>query len=65
MKGGDRDVYQKEKTKGGYNFIIDSKKINISEFLNKISKNIQIEDVEIDNENIDNMIVNLYEEFKI
>lgn len=60
-----KGIIKKEKTKEGYNFIIDSKQINISEFLNKVSKNIQIEDVEIDNENIDNMIVNLYEEFKI
>jgi len=26
---------------------------------------VQIEDVEIDNENLDNMIVNLYEDLKI
>lgn len=60
-----KGIIKKEKIKDGYRFIIDSKQINISEFLNKISKSIQIEDVEIDNENIDNMIVNLYEEFKI
>lgn len=58
-------VLKKEKTKDGYNFIIDSKKLNISEFLNDISKKAQIEDVEIDNENLDNMIVNLYENLKI
>ena len=58
-------VLRKEKTKDGYNFIIDSKKLNISEFLNDISKKAQIEDVEIDNENLDNMIVNLYENLKI
>lgn len=60
-----KGVVEKNKTKDGYNFVIDSKKINVSEFLNLISKKAQIEDVEIDNENIDNMIVNLYEEFKI
>ena len=58
-------IVEKEKIKEGYNFIIDSKKLNISEFLNLVSKEVAIEDVEIDNENIDNMIVNLYEEFKI
>ena len=58
-------IVKKEKVKDGYSFIIDSKKLNISEFLNIISKEVAIEDVEIDNENIDNMIVNLYEEFKI
>lgn len=58
-------VLKKEKTKDGYNFVIDSKKLNISDFLNDISKKAQIEDVEIDNENLDNMIVNLYENLKI
>lgn len=58
-------VLSKEKTKEGYNFVIDSKKLNISKFLNEISKKAQIEDVEIDNENLDNMIVNLYENLKI
>lgn len=58
-------VLKKEKIKGGYNFVIDSRKLNISDFLNDISKKAQIEDVEIDNENLDNMIVNLYENLKI
>ena len=60
-----KGIIKKQKDKEGYNFIIDSKQLNISDFLNMISKKIQIEDVEIDNENIDNMIVNLYEEFNI
>ena len=60
-----KGILKKEKTKDGYDFIIDSKQLNISEFLNIISKKIQIEDVEIDNENLDNMIVNLYEDLKI
>ena len=60
-----KGVIKKEKNKEGYNFIIDSKQINISEFLNLISKKWQIEDIEIDNESLDNMIVNLYEELKI
>ena len=61
MKG----VLKKVKEKDGYAFIIDSKQLNISDFLNVISKQVQIEDVEIDNENLDNMIVNLYEDLKI
>ena len=60
-----KGIIKKEKDKNGYKFIIDSKQLNISEFLNLISKKIQIEDVEIDNENLDNMIVNLYEDLKI
>ena len=60
-----KGIIQKEKVKDGYNFYIDSKTINISDFLSIISKKVQIEDVEIDNENLDNMIVNLYEDLKI
>lgn len=60
-----KGIIQKEKVKDGYNFCIDSKTINISDFLSIISKKVQIEDVEIDNENLDNMIVNLYEDLKI
>lgn len=60
-----KGIIKKEKDKEGYNFIIDSKQLNISEFLNIISKKIQIEDVEIDNENLDNMIINMYEELEI
>lgn len=60
-----KGIIQKEKVKDGYNFCIDSKTINISDFLSIISKKAQIEDVEIDNENLDNMIVNLYEDLKI
>ena len=60
-----KGIIKKQKDKDGYSFIIDSKQLNISDFLNMISKKIQIEDVEIDNENIDNIIVKLYEEYKI
>lgn len=60
-----KGIIKKEKYKEGYSFIIDSKQLNISNFLNEISKKVRIEDVEIDNENLDNMIVNLYEELKI
>lgn len=60
-----KGIIQKEKVKDGYNFCIDSKTINISDFLSIISKKVQIEDVEVDNENLDNMIVNLYEDLKI
>ena len=57
--------HKQEKTIDGYNFVIDSKIITISDFLNMISKKIIIDDVEIDNENIDNIIVNLYKEYQI
>ncbi len=60
-----KGIIEKKKTSDGYKFTIDSKIINISDFLNLISKNISIDDVEIDNENIDNIIVKLYEEYNI
>ena len=60
-----KGIILKEKTIDGYNFVIDSKLITISDFLNIISKKVVIDDVEIDNENIDNIIVNLYKEYKI
>ena len=60
-----KGIIKKEKNKEGYNFIIDAKILNISEFLNIISKKGNIEDIEIDNESLDNMIVNLYGELKI
>lgn len=60
-----KGIIKKEKNKEGYNFVIDAKILNISEFLNIISKKGNIEDIEIDNESLDNMIVNLYGELKI
>lgn len=60
-----KGIIKKEKTTDGYKFTIDSKIINISDFLNLISKNISIDDVEIDNENIDNIIVKLYKEYNV
>ena len=60
-----KGIIKKEKIKDGYKVVIDSKIINISEFLNMVSKKISIKDIEIDNENIDNIIVKLYEEYKI
>lgn len=60
-----KGLLSQKKTKTGYDFIIDSKIINISEFINKISSKISIEDIEIDNENIDNVIIELYKEYQI
>lgn len=58
-------VLKKEKINGGYNFIIDSNKLTISKFVNYLSKNYSIDDIDIDNENIDDMILKLYDEYKI
>ena len=60
-----KGIISKEKTSDGYKFIIDSKQLNISSFLGKVSSKINVKDIEIDNDNIDNIIVKLYEDYKI
>ena len=60
-----KGIKTKKKTKDGYDLVIDTKEISISELLNKISKKITIEDIDIENESIDNLIVKLYEDYKI
>lgn len=58
-------VIKKEKINGGYNFIIDSNVLTISKFVNYLSKTYSIDDIDIDNESIDDMILKLYDEYKI
>ncbi len=53
------------KNKDGYDLIINLKELGISEILNEISKNVKIEDIEIENETIDSIIVKLYKDYKI
>ena len=60
-----KGIVEKHKTKEGYTFTINSKELKISEFLQLISKKIEIEDIEIESENIDEVIVKLYEEYNI
>ena len=60
-----KGVIKKDKIEGGYSFIIDSNILTISKFVNYLSKNYSIEDIDIDNENIDDMILKLYDEYKI
>ena len=45
--------------------LVDVRKIEISEFIKYISSKISITDIDIDTGNIDNLIVKLYEDFKI
>ena len=55
-----------EKIKDGkIEFTIDIRKIEISKFINYLTKKISIIDIDIDSGNIDNVIIKLYEEFKI
>ena len=60
-----RKKKQKTKNKEGYDLVIDTRYLSISELLNLVSKKITIDDVEIDHEDIDNIIVKLYEDYKI
>lgn len=55
-----------EKIKDGkIEFTIDIRKIEISKFINYLTNKISIIDIDIDSGNIDNVIIKLYEEFKI
>lgn len=60
-----KGILQKNKTNIGYDLVIDTRILSISELLNKISKNTIIEDVEISNESIDSIIIKLYQDYKI
>lgn len=60
-----KGIVNQKKTSIGYKFIIDIRIISISNFLNYLSEKFNIVDIEIDNENIDNIIVKLYQEYKI
>ena len=60
-----KGLKSKKKNRDGYDLIIDTKDITISELLNKVSKKITIEDIDIENETIDNIIVKLYEDYEI
>lgn len=60
-----KGIIKQEKINGGYNFIIDSNILTISKFINHLSKNYAISDIEIDNENIDDVILKLYTDFQI
>jgi len=52
-------------TKEGLEFTIDIRKVEISDFIKLISSKISIIDIDVDTGNIDDLIVRLYEEYKI
>ncbi len=58
-------VVSQHKTDAGYLFQIDTNKLSISNFLKYLSEKTNLEDVDIENENIDDLIIKLYKEFKI
>ena len=58
-------IVDKKDTKNGVEFTIDIRKIEISDFIKLISSKVSIIDIDIDSGNIDDLIVKLYEEYKI
>ncbi len=58
-------VVSQTNTKEGIEFVIDIRKTEISDFINLISSKISIIDIAVDSGNIDELIVRLYEDFKI
>ena len=60
-----KGVLSTKKVDDGYNIIIDEKDISVSEFLKYLSSKIDISDIDIENENIDNIIISLYEEYNV
>ena len=58
-------IVEKNNIDDGIEFIIDIRKIEINEFIKLISSKLSIIDIDIDSGNIDELIVKLYEDFKI
>ena len=65
LKTNEEYVVEQKNIDGGIEFIIDIRKIEINEFIKLISSKISIIDLDIDSGNIDELIVKLYEDFKI
>lgn len=60
-----KGIIKKNKSEDSYNFVIDSNIISVSNFLNNLTKKYNIDDIEIENENIDEVILKLYEDYKL
>ena len=58
-------IVNKTKIDDGYSFQIDIRKIEINDFVKLLVKKVTLKDIDIDNDNVDNLIVRLYEEYKI
>jgi len=58
-------IVEEKNTKDGIEYTIDIRKVEISEFIKLLSSKISIIDLDIDSGNIDDLIVRLYEEYKI
>ncbi len=60
-----KGILSKTKSAEGYDFVVDTRVLSISELLTIVSKKVKIEDIEIDHEDIDQIIVKLYQDYKI
>ena len=60
-----KGIISKIKNKDGYDLVINTKVLSLSELLKSLSRKISIEDIEVEAESIDHMIVKLYEDYKI
>ena len=60
-----KGILNQKKISSGYEFIIDSGILTISNFLKYLSNMIEIQDIEIENESIDNVIIKLYKDYRI
>lgn len=60
-----KGIIKRTKIDGGYNFIIDSNILTVSKFINYLTKQYNIEDLEIENEMIDDIILKLYQDYEI
>jgi len=58
-------IVSQKSNKETIEFIIDIRKVEISDFIKLLSSKISIIDIDIDSGNIDDLIVRLYEEYKI
>lgn len=60
-----KGIIKQTKKDYGYNFILDTNLLSISNFLKYLSNLIDIKDIEIENENIDNIILKLYKDCEV
>lgn len=60
-----KGIIKQTKKDYGYNFILNTNLLSISNFLKYLSNLIDIKDIEIENENIDNIILKLYKDCEV
>lgn len=58
-------ITKKSKKDDCYSFTIDSNALSISTFLSNVTKEYSVDDIEIENENIDDIILKLYEDYEL